>query len=67
MARKPMAFFGLLVLVSATAYIPMALDFNPMDWKSWGPFTFQISRVFHYAVYFLGGVVLGSQGIERTF
>jgi len=67
LTQRPFAFFALLVLLSAAVYIPMALFFGPMDWKSWGPFTFQTSRLFHYALYFLAGVLFGRQGLERTF
>jgi peptidoglycan/LPS O-acetylase OafA/YrhL len=65
--RRPIAFFGLLVIISAAAYIPMALHYDPnWSWWKWGPFQFQTSRIFLYMVYFLTGVALGTYGIERT-
>jgi hypothetical protein len=39
-SRRPAIFFVFLVAVSAVAYIPMALAFNPMRWTTLGPFAF---------------------------
>jgi hypothetical protein len=64
-ARRPFAFFGLLIAASALAYIPMELIFNAFAWTAFGPFTFQTSRLLHYFVYFVVGVVIGAYGIER--
>jgi hypothetical protein len=61
----PTAFFALLVGVSAVAYVPMALLFTPFAWASFGPFTFQTSRLLFYFVYFLAGVGVGAWGLER--
>jgi len=63
--RHPALFFGLLVAVSAAAYIPMELVFNPFAWTSFGPFFFQTSRLLHYAVYFLAGLAVGAYGLEK--
>jgi peptidoglycan/LPS O-acetylase OafA/YrhL len=64
---RPATFFWLLVIVSAASYIPMATIYDPnFSWWYWGPFSFQLSRVFLYLVYFLIGVVLGAYGIQRT-
>jgi hypothetical protein len=54
-----LAFFGALVAFSAVAYLPMALKFTSLYWTSVGPFTFQTSRIFHYAIYFLVGIMVG--------
>jgi len=62
---RPLAFLWILVAVSSIAYLPMELAFNAFSWSSLGPFTFQTSRLLHYAVYFLAGVGLGAYGIER--
>jgi peptidoglycan/LPS O-acetylase OafA/YrhL len=65
--RRPATFFWLLVIVSAASYIPMATIYDPnFSWWYWGPFSFQLSRVFLYLVYFLIGVILGAHGIQRT-
>jgi peptidoglycan/LPS O-acetylase OafA/YrhL len=64
-ARRPFAFFGLLVALSAAAYIPMEFIFNGFSWASFGPFTFQTSRLLHYFVYFVVGIGIGAYGIDR--
>jgi peptidoglycan/LPS O-acetylase OafA/YrhL len=64
-SRRPIAFFAILVGVSAAAYIPLALVFNPFRWTEFGPFFFQTSRILHYLVYFLIGVGTGAAGLER--
>ena len=63
--RRPIAFFGLLLLLSAAAYVPLAVIFNPFRWSAWGPFTFQTSRGLHYLVYFLVGAGVGAYGLDR--
>lgn len=63
--RRPALFFGLLAAVSAAAYLPMALAFNPFAWASFGPFFFQTSRLLHYAVYFLAGAAVGAYGLQQ--
>jgi Acyltransferase family len=62
---RPLAFFGLLVAVSAAAYLPMELAFNALRWSALGPFAFQTSRLLFYAVYFLAGIGVGACGLER--
>lgn len=59
------AFFALLATVSAAAYIPMELAFNPLQWSALGPFTFQTSRILHYLVYFFIGAGVGAYGLNR--
>jgi peptidoglycan/LPS O-acetylase OafA/YrhL len=63
--QRPIAFFASLVGVSAAAYIPLALVFNPFRWTEFGPFFFQTSRILHYLVYFLIGVGIGAVSLER--
>jgi Acyltransferase family len=62
---RPGRCFGLLVAFSAVAYLPLALAFSPLHWTAFGPFAFQTSRLLHYGVYFLVGVVVGAYGLER--
>jgi peptidoglycan/LPS O-acetylase OafA/YrhL len=64
-ARRPVVFFGLLLAVSAVAYIPMELKFNGFAWASWGPLVFQTSRIIHYFVYFMIGAGVGAVGIGK--
>ena len=64
---RPAMLFWLLVIVSAASYFPMVAIYDPnFAWWYWGPFSFQLSRVFLYLVYFLIGVILGAYGIRRT-
>ena len=65
--RRPFAFFCVLVLFTGLAYVPMALRFGAIDWKAWGPFYFQTSRIFLYAIYFAAGIILGAGPLENTF
>ena len=53
-------------MISALAYVPMALAFTPSAWAQLGPFGFQLSRPLHYALYFLAGVGIGAGGIEDS-
>jgi hypothetical protein len=62
--RRPGVFFGVLVAISALAYIPMSLAFGPVAWTELGPFSFQTSRVLLYALYFLAGVAVGAHGSQ---
>ena len=62
---RPFAFFALLVAVSAIVYLPMELAFTSFRWSSFGPFTFQTSRLLFYAVYFLAGLGVGAYGLEK--
>src|SRR5450631_540074 len=64
-SRRPAVFFGLVIALSALAYIPMELKFTGFDWASWGPFFFQTSRIVHYLVYFMLGAGVGALGIGK--
>jgi hypothetical protein len=66
LANRPGRFFGVLLLISAATYIPMDLIFNGLRWSSFGPFTFQTSRIFHYLAYFLVAAGVGAWGIDRS-
>lgn len=64
-ARRPVRFFGVMMLLSAAAYIPMAATFGSQHWTM-GLFNVQISRVLQYALYFMVGVALGACDLERS-
>jgi glucans biosynthesis protein C len=64
-AHHPLRYFAGLVALSAIAYVPLALAFTPWTWKSVGPFSLQLSRPLHYALYFFAGVGIGAHGLER--
>lgn len=61
----PIRFFLVLVCLSAVAYLPLALVFDPATWFVLGPFSAQTSRVAHYTVYFFTGIAVGAYGIDR--
>lgn len=63
-AARPGRYFAGFILVSALAYVPLAIVFTPSAWLDQGPFAFQLSRPLHYALYFFAGVALGSGGVE---
>jgi peptidoglycan/LPS O-acetylase OafA/YrhL len=58
-------YFVCLVAISALAYVPLALAFTPWTWSNAGPFSVQLCRPLHYAVYFFAGIGVGVGGIER--
>jgi hypothetical protein len=64
-SRRPIVLFGLLVGLSAVAYIPLELIFNAFYWSGFGPFAFQTSRGLHYLIYFLLGAGVGAYGLDR--
>ena len=63
--ERPAIFLGGLLLVSALAYVPLALMFGPANWFQAGPFGFQLSRPLQYVLYFFAGAAIGACGIER--
>jgi glucans biosynthesis protein C len=63
--EKPLITLAGLLILSALAYVPLALVFTPERWFQFGPFAFQESRPLQYAVYFFAGAGIGAYGIER--
>jgi peptidoglycan/LPS O-acetylase OafA/YrhL len=64
--QPPHVVVGLLLLLSAFAYVPMTLRFGLYSLWIHGPFYFQTNRILYYLVYFLFGLALGASG-EKTF
>lgn len=62
--RFPVRYVGVLLAVSAAAYVPLAVAYTPWAWTSTGYFGIQLSRPLHYAVYFFAGAAIGAGGIE---
>ncbi len=62
---NPARFLAGFLLASIVAYVPLALIFGGSAWFHRGPFSFQLSRPLHYALYFFAGAVIGACGIER--
>jgi peptidoglycan/LPS O-acetylase OafA/YrhL len=63
--ERPIAAFGLLVVLSVLSYVPLAMAFHPLHWTVVGPFAVQTSRLLLYALYFATGVVVGAGGLDR--
>jgi glucans biosynthesis protein C len=63
--QHPARFLAGMAVLSALAYVPLALIFGPSEWFQRGPFAFQQSRPLHYALYFFAGAAIGACGIER--
>jgi acyltransferase-like protein len=61
----PGRYFGILVLLSALAYLPLAIIFGATQWKNFGPFALQPDRLLLYVVYFFAGVGIGAYGYQR--
>ena len=64
MSKNPVLFIAGLTVLSVIAYVPLALVFTPWAWISFGPFSFQLSRPIHYAVYFFAGLAAGALGLS---
>ena len=64
MSKNPVLFIVDLTVLSAIVYVPLALMFTPWAWISFGPFSFQLSRPIHYAVYFFAGLAAGALGLS---
>lgn len=62
---SPGRYFVTLVVVTAVAYMPLAMFFRPWDWLQFGPFSFQPGFTLLYIAYFFAGVGLGAFGIEK--
>jgi glucans biosynthesis protein C len=63
--KSPARYFGVLLAVSAIAYVPLAIAFTPWVWSNSGLFAVQWCRPLLYAVYFFAGVGIGGAGVER--
>ncbi|MCP3944011.1 MAG: acyltransferase [Desulfobacteraceae bacterium] len=64
--ERPLAFFAILLGISAAAYLPMVLIFGPHRWIGIGPFIVQASRILLYLVYFFAGTIAGSRGFDAS-
>jgi glucans biosynthesis protein C len=64
MGENPFLFVVGVTVASTIVYVPLALFFTPWSWISFGPFSFQLSRPIHYAVYFFAGLGAGAAGLS---
>ncbi|MGA7789394.1 MAG: acyltransferase [Xanthobacteraceae bacterium] len=63
--KNPLHYFGVLLLISALAYVPLAVAFSPWAWSNAGLFAIQFCRPLLYAVYFFAGIGIGAADVER--
>jgi hypothetical protein len=63
--ERPVRCFAGILAITALVYLPLLMLVNPLHWTAFGPFSLQTSRLFFYALYFLGGIVLGAHGLGR--
>ena len=61
----PLRYAVTLMTVSTLAYVPLGAVFQPWQWLRFGPFGFQPSFLFPYAIYFFAGVGVGAGGFAR--
>ncbi len=52
-------------MISAAAYIPLALMFGPWTWIYFGSTAIQPDRVLLYGIYFLAGAGIGAYGLQK--
>lgn len=64
--QHPIVSFSGILVVSALAYIPFGIVFDPMAWFHKGPFSFQLSFPGLYAAYFCAGIVIGARALDGT-
>ena len=62
--QRPVYYFAVLVVVSAVAYVPLALFFTPWAWSNSGVLSVQWCRPLLYAVYFFAGIGVGTAGLD---
>src|SRR6266404_2634353 len=65
---RPMAVFGVFVVVSITAYLPMHLAFGDISWLEWDgfPLPIQTSRILLYTASFFAGVGVGAISLRAS-
>ena len=65
LGEAPSHYFLALLVISAIAYVPLALVFGVSNWAEFGPFDFQPDRPLLYLVYFFAGVGIGVRGYDQ--
>jgi surface polysaccharide O-acyltransferase-like enzyme len=65
--KRPITAFGIFIIVSIAAYLPMHLAFGDTSWLEPGrfPLPIQTSRILLYPAYFLTGVGVGAISLKR--
>jgi hypothetical protein len=62
---QPAAFWLVLVVVTAIAYVPALIYFGGSRWFEFGPFSVQASRILLYFCYFFIGASVGAANFDR--
>ena len=64
--NRPMMAFGVFLIASITAYLPMHLAFGDISWLEPGrfPLPIQTSRILLYPAYFFTGVAVGAVSLK---
>lgn len=62
---RPGRYFAGLVIAAAIAYVPLALAFTSWRWANHGPLAVEYSRPLLYAVFYLAGLGIGANGLDR--
>ncbi|QGY42851.1 acyltransferase family protein [Maribellus comscasis] len=58
--NKPFSFFLFLFCITWILYVPLSYTVGAGKWVGFGPFDFQLSRIFLYFGYFALGILLGN-------
>ena len=63
---RPVTVFGVFMIASITAYLPMHLAFGDISWLEWDgfPLPIQTSRILLYPAYFIAGVGVGAVNLR---
>ncbi len=67
LAKNPLRFFIIFFVVASLAFIPISLWVGQYKWTGFGPFDFQVNRVFLYFIFFIFGTSIGSSNWENIF
>lgn len=65
LSQKPVMVAILAFLLTWILYVPMAYTIGAGTWTGWGPFDFQLSRVFLYSGYFVVGTIVGNTAFNE--
>jgi peptidoglycan/LPS O-acetylase OafA/YrhL len=65
-SSNSLRFYGLVVGLSALAYLPLVALFGAYDWFNIGPFWIQKCRILVYGLYFALGAGVGGAGLQTS-
>lgn len=66
LSSKPWRLVLLFIICTAVLYIPISYQLGVNKWTGFGPFDFQLNRLFLYAGFFWIGIFLGSFNFNNT-